>query len=154
NPDEISIHGRVQDPGGKPVPDADVFLTRPYWDDRASREALARTHTDATGAFSFSYVKSDPRFRVDVERPELWRHVTVVAFAAGYGPGWQDRSDVSADQEAVLSLAAELPLRGRVLDLEGRPVAGVRVRVNSVQAFEPENLDPWLASLQRGVKAP
>src|SRR5262249_52747504 len=134
DPDRIAIHGRVLDPAGRPVAGAEVDLTRWHWSDRVAREPLARTQSDDRGAFILSYQKSDPRFRVDVERSEMWRRVTVVAFAEGFGPGWQDRAEVPAEEEALLQLVEDLPLRGRVIDLEGRPVAGVEVTASGILA--------------------
>ncbi len=150
DPDQVEIRGRVLDPGGRTVADAEVYVTRWHWDERFSREPLAKTRTDPEGRFVVSYRKSDPRFKVDVERQELWRHVLVSAFAPGFGPGWQQRAYVPEEQEAVLSLVKDLPLRGRVIDLEGRPVAGVQVTVSDLAAAEEEELDAWLRSLQSG----
>src|SRR5262245_23437916 len=143
--DLVNVTGHVRDAAGKPVAGAEVLLSRWYWDDHLPREALASGRSDARGEFALSYSKSDPRFLVDVERPDMWRHVIVSAFAPGSGPGWQALDQLPAGERVVLTLVPDAPLRGRLLDLEGQPVAGVKVRVSSVRAFEGETLDRFLA---------
>ncbi len=109
--DRIEIRGRVLDPDGRPVAGAEVYLTRPYFRGRSVQAALARTRSDAEGRFVTSYSRSDPRFAGDVFYAEMWRRVKVVAFAPGLGPGWVERVDVPPEQEAVLSLVKDVPLK-------------------------------------------
>ena len=44
----------------------------------------------------------------------------------------------------------DTPINGRLVDLEGKPLAGVSVRVENIMAAKNEDLDPWLAALERG----
>jgi hypothetical protein len=71
--------------------------------------------------------------------------VQVVAAAKGYGPAW---ASVGADgNDLVLRLAADdVPVRGRVLDLQGRPVAGASVRVGRVTVGGDEHQSLWQPS--------
>ena len=48
---------------------------------------------------------------------------------------------------------ADVPINGRIVDLEGRPVAGVSVRVLSVMKPKLGNLTPWLEAVERGEPA-
>ena len=51
----------------------------------------------------------------------------VAAVAAGYGPDWVALKEPGA--ELTLRLVKDdVPIKGRVLDLEGRPIAGATVR--------------------------
>ncbi len=44
----------------------------------------------------------------------------------------------------------EVPITGRVIDLEGHPVAGVKVRVGGVTRAKGGDLTPWLEAVRRG----
>jgi hypothetical protein len=64
------------------------------------------------------------------EKP--WRHVQVVAAAKGYAPEWATLLSVDR-QELTLRLAKDdVTVKGRVLDQEGRAVAGAAIRVARV----------------------
>jgi protocatechuate 3,4-dioxygenase beta subunit len=68
----------------------------------------------------------------------------VVATAPGYFPGWATgREDV-----ALRLTRADAKVAGRVVTLEGRPVAGATVRVTSVVAPVAGTLDPWLEAVR------
>ena len=43
-----------------------------------------------------------------------------------------------------------MPITGRVLNLEGQPVAGVAVKVEHVYAPNDDNLTPWLEGVKKG----
>src|SRR5262249_11026901 len=81
------------------------------------------------GCFHVSFAKAeiDDTVNCGLERP--WRHCEIVAAAKGYGPGWSHTYDLYK-QELTLRLAKDdIPIEGRVIDLQGRPVAGAAVRV-------------------------
>lgn len=44
----------------------------------------------------------------------------------------------------------EMPITGRILDLEGRPIAGVKVRVSGITKSKSGDLSPWLEAVRRG----
>src|SRR5262249_42887721 len=103
------LTGRVLDVAGKPVAGAKVTLWTDVGKVRAVRE---------TGA--------DGRFRIPVGEGPLDRGPKLIVQAKGRGADW---IDVSAGPAGELSfrLGEEVPIRGQVLDLEGRPVVGARV---------------------------
>ncbi len=152
--DVVAVDGRVVDPEGKPAEGVEVFLTRMMWDARRRVEPFASGRSDARGEFRFEYRKSDERFGVDVERPEMWKYVTVWARAKGLGTAWLELHDWKPGEWIELRLVPETALTGRILDVEGRPVAGVRARVISVFAFEPERLDVLLAKPSARAQLP
>jgi hypothetical protein len=47
----------------------------------------------------------------------------------------------------------DVPITGRIVDLEGRPIAGVSVRVLAVTRAKGGNLTPWLEAVERGEPA-
>jgi hypothetical protein len=62
--------------------------------------------------------------------PNPWRHAVIVAAARGYGAAWVS---VVQQGEMVLRLVKDdVPVKGRVRDLQGRPVAGATVGVKNI----------------------
>jgi hypothetical protein len=51
-------------------------------------------------------------------------------------------------RDVVVKLVKDVSLRGRVLDLEGRPIRGVGVRVLYVSAADGEDLGPWVKHMR------
>lgn len=144
DPDVVTVSGRVLDPDGKPLAGAEMFLTRLYYDERYPKDPLAVGKSDEQGAFTLTYKKSDRRFRLAAERPEMWRHVTVSAFVPGFGPDWEYLATWPQGKALELQVVRDAPFEGRLLDLEGRPIAGVRVSMTSIGATESGSLDDFL----------
>src|SRR5581483_7395772 len=125
---QTTVRGRVLDPDGKPIAGAKVYLL--YWNfpgrplGKAPPKVWAETGPD--GRFSFTVAPRD--------LGELY--VT----AAGYGPGWvikpanlQETWPIEENQEIRLA-RDDVPVHGRLLDLQGQPVAGATIRVFTLQA--------------------
>jgi len=144
DPDIVTVSGRVLDPDGMPLAGAELFLTRLMYDERLPKDPLAVGKSDEEGAFTLTYRKSDRRFKLAAERPEMWRHVTVSAFVPGFGPDWEYLATWPQEKALKLQVVRDAPFEGRLLDLEGRPIAGVRVSVASVGATESGSLDDFL----------
>src|SRR5262249_47170784 len=73
--------------------------------------------------------------------------VQVVATAEGYGPAFSDPS--VRDGAKVLKLVKDdVPIRGRVLDIQGRPVAGAAGQVVGILWHPSGKLDEWLDRLK------
>ncbi|HKB37853.1 MAG TPA: carboxypeptidase-like regulatory domain-containing protein, partial [Gemmataceae bacterium] len=63
----------------------------------------------------------------------------LIATAEGYAPDWHYVNNPAGKVERTLRLAEDVPIRGRVLDLNGKPVAGATLRVEQVSAYaDPE----------------
>src|SRR5207248_2600320 len=81
-----------------------------------------------------------------------WDEVMVVAAADGYGLGFPvfERGKRFSQTELTVRLAKDdAPITGRILDLQGKPVAGATVRVH--EFFWPakgDDLTAWLADLK------
>ncbi|QJW99923.1 sigma-70 family RNA polymerase sigma factor [Frigoriglobus tundricola] len=106
---ERTIRGKVVDPNGKPAAGAEVFLFR---DEHDRPERLGVTGADGTFAFRTS-------------RDGLGASVGARAEGAGVGFVRLDRP--SSIEAVELRLVADEAIRGRVIDTEGKPVAGARV---------------------------
>jgi RNA polymerase sigma factor (sigma-70 family) len=121
----MTVTGRVLAPDGKPVAGARVavlsYSLGSYFTEQGPAAAdvrLGHTWTDADG-----------RFTLEVRRTSSARDyaVAVIASAAGHGLGWQGLHPDAARPEAVIRLRPEQALRGRVIDLQGAPAAGVKL---------------------------
>lgn len=146
---KIVIHGQVVDPDGKPFAGAKVQIARWYWDRDLEQIALANATSGPDGRFTVAYRKS--QFKVDLQRPDMWKEVSIVATAPGFGPDWIERDKLKPGEEPKLQLVRDdVPITGRVIDLEGNPVAGVRIRPETLLAFGKEGVDQFLEAVRRG----
>jgi RNA polymerase sigma factor (sigma-70 family) len=145
--------GRVLDPDGKPVAGALVYV-RPYaeprWSDNDPMAARQKGRVASTGA--------DGRFHFELDKGASdgsywravigWHKAQIAAAAPGFAPAWVEAGDMVKRGEVALSLVRDdVPVRGRVVDSQGRPVAGVVVRIRAI--WEVNNgidLDAMLAS--------
>jgi RNA polymerase sigma factor (sigma-70 family) len=131
----IEIKGRVLDTEGKPLAGARVFLLPKQHPTKPDRPV--RATTDQQGRFRFPVRAADfgPQDQV-----------VLAAAAKGFGLDWIDVDAKSKSEEITLRLVADdVPITGRVLDLEGRPVAGVTVDVMRVaRTPEGQTLAKWV----------
>ncbi len=147
----IAVKGRVLDPDGKPVAGAKLYLGHYGPNDKVAVSERARS--DADGRFQFRFPKSqlskaqvvwrdpwedpwdDPLERVKLMQ---WRGGDrvgqVMAVASGLGCDWVRLDPKAATHELTLWLVKDVPVSGQIVDSEGKPVAGARLRVGNVQA--------------------
>ncbi len=125
----IDLQGRVLDPDGKPVAGARLLLSS--WSEDKDDPKVSATARD------------DGRFHLSVPGGEIRRGAKLVALARNLGPDWVwiDGSK-SADNITLRLVPDDIPIAGRVLDLEGQPVSGASVRISWVDEVD---LKPWLA---------
>ncbi len=128
------------------------------------------TVSDADGRFHFELDKSASDF--PYRDFPVWHGAQIAAVAPGYGPAWVEAGSLLKGGEATSQLEVlstnvtlklgsllkggeatlqlvrdDVPIRGRVLDLQGRPVAGVTVRATGIQAVrDGADKDAMLAS--------
>src|SRR5262249_21144390 len=124
------IAGRVVDSDGKPVKGAKVYIL--YYTPKAL-PIPDRATTDADGRFKFTLKASDfdPTYSTTP-----WRGAFVVAKSDGYGVGWAqtDTKDDSWSSKLSIQLPKDAPpLTGRFVNLEGKPIPGVKARLIGVQ---------------------
>jgi hypothetical protein len=143
----------VLDPDGKPVAGAGVYV-RHYaeirWgmlDPMAARQKGRVAATDADGRFHFELDKgaSDGSYYSAVTG---WHKAQIAVAAPGFAPAWVEAGDMVKRGELALRLVRDdVPVRGRVLDSQGRPVAGVIVRIRAIwEVNDGVDLDAMLAS--------
>jgi RNA polymerase sigma factor (sigma-70 family) len=121
----VEVRGRVLDPDGKPVTGARlVFIYASV--EKAPEKVWATSAAD--GAFQFSL----PRGIEDAAwSGSAWDQTYAVAAAEGYGFAWARVRPETAGDLTLRLVRDDLPLRGRVVDLQGKPVAGATVRIDN-----------------------
>ena len=147
--ESVKVVGRVVDPEGKPVLGATVRL-------QPSPTSLPRDpEPTSTSGPDGRFSVRGPRFAFQGEShwgPQL------VATAPGFGPGRLAVGHVveSPAEVTVQLVADDLPIEGRVVDLEGRPVAGASIRVSDVfVTSSTADLSKWLdKARQYGTRGP
>jgi beta-lactamase regulating signal transducer with metallopeptidase domain/protocatechuate 3,4-dioxygenase beta subunit len=119
--------GRVLDPDGKPLPGAKVFLVETAREGWKHRE---RATSGPEGRFRFTVARSEfDRSR----KTEPWTSVLVAATAEACGPVWESAGRPAQAASLTLRLAPDdVPIKGRVIDLEGRPVPGVTITLGTL----------------------
>jgi RNA polymerase sigma factor (sigma-70 family) len=142
----MPVRGRVLGPDGKPVAGANVYLLKwapPPWVRQTPHQRPPKVwaRTGADGRFSFTAAYRD--------LGELF--VT----GQGYGPGWvikphNLRETWPIEDNQLVRLARDdVDVRGRLLDLQGRPVAGATVRVFDLKASPDGSLDKFIRAIKR-----
>ncbi len=148
NTDVVTLRGQVLRPDGKPAAGAGVSLRRNYWTKSVKWLPVAVATADANGNFALSY---RPAQFADNLGSDV-KYATVAAQAEGFGLQWAELRDVEGPQPLVIKLVPEVPIHGRVIDLEGKPVAGVNVRLLHVrEPKDGQNLSPWLETIKSGA---
>ncbi len=147
----IEVRGRVVDPSGKPLAGAGVALTVPSEAGRgeSTTTAVARTTSGADGLFRLEV--SSARLDDPAADPG-WRRAEVVATADGFGFAWTSLAKAREGEVTLRLVPDAIPLHGRVLDLEGRPVAGARVAVSRVATPKGGDLTAYLNTVRDGTE--
>jgi hypothetical protein len=150
--EQVEVGGRVLDPDGRPLAGAKVSFFRP--DDAhpgeeprpivaGDRDVRATSGPD--GRFRFLVAAAD---FAGIEAAYPLTQPTLSAVAEGYGPGWAACRSPAWASDVTLKLAKDdIPIDGRVLGLEGRPVAGATVRILGVLGTLNDDLGPVVKAL-------
>src|SRR5262249_28533178 len=106
-----------------------------------------RATTDARGRFAFTLTRADVPLSADTVGADPLRDGHVVVKAEGFTIAWARAARSEADF-AFRVRHAGAPREGGILDVEGRPIAGLRVRVLSVAAPARGDLSDFLKALE------
>lgn len=141
------VRGTVIDESGKTIANAEVFAVlnsreRNTW--TRQNQVVAKTKTDRIGQFEIEVPRHD-----DMTLGNQYRtthSISLLATASRFGPDTFDEVDqAKPEDEITLELVKDtVPLEGRVVNLEGRPLAGVELRVRSITTTAAD-LDAWIA---------
>ena len=131
------INGRVLGPDGKPVAGACLFLR--------ANSIRKKMQTNKDGRFRFPVRPADFGAQGKGE---------LIATAEGLGLDWIDVNAKGESEDITLQLVADdAPILGRVLDLEGKPIADVTVEVCSVsKRADGKDLTDFVGKLEKYLK--
>lgn len=132
----LEIKGRVLDPDEQPVAGARLFLLADATRKKAG--AIVRTRTDKEGRFHFTAKPTD--FDSNGK-------TTLAVTANGFGPDWVEVTTINKNAITLRLVKDDVPIRGRILDLEGKPVPNAKVRVLDLYQTD---LHEWLKEQKRG----
>ena len=140
-PTTIKLGGRVLDPDGQPHPGARLWLAFQGNDwTWSTRLPQVRATAGRDGRFDMTVSDNDPEvsraLRMTSGMPDGFGAIHIVATAEGFGPAWTSLAGARGDVELRL-VKDDVPVEGRLVSLEGRPLAGVEVRILRVE--DPSN---------------
>ncbi len=138
-----TINGLVIGPDDKPLPGAKLIVPK-----KSITEAItnAQALTELAGTAG-----PDGRFSLRLTPPGQGARFYVIAHAAGFGVDWVDLSEVKPSNEITFRLLKDVPITGRVVSTEGKPVAGVTVSAASIYVPKNESLDDYLSGWMRDL---
>jgi RNA polymerase sigma factor (sigma-70 family) len=148
---EKTFGGQVVGPDGKPVAGAKLYTL--YYTPKIL-PIPARGTSDADGKFRFAVEKKSFDSSLS-QRP--WDETIVVAAADGYGLGAPKFEPGRMPGESGWSIRLakdDVPITGRILDLQGRPVAGATVSVHNLYwPTKGDDLTAWVTQLKTTKEA-
>lgn len=152
------FNGKVIGADGKPLSGARVFIVPFHGDNKEAGPIRART--DADGRFAFD--AADMTYTALDNLPAR-REGLVIAAADGHAPDWfhswghATGSGLHTHWDPVkgaplnLQLAKDdVPIRGRILDPEGRPLGDARVKLTRLQIPKGRDLNAYLDVVTKG----
>jgi len=137
-----SIHGTVKDESGTPIKGARVQLGEWY----GAKDRQHRTHTDKTGSFEFNYLdvgNTGPSYEFvegQGKKPIRRRFENVTVSAKDFAPASIKAFFKEKQLHLEFVLTEGSPVYGRVVDTEGNPVAGARVRADEWRYPRPDSI--------------
>jgi protocatechuate 3,4-dioxygenase beta subunit len=135
----IEASGKVVDPDGKPVAGAKLYLAKPTLNGPVPSQQAT---SGPDGRFRFAVPQSAPPKGAAEESA-----FQVMAIAKGYGCDWVKIGP--AREELTLRLVKDVPIRGRILDPDGRPVKGAKLTVMGLSTFKGDDLGKYLETVRK-----
>ncbi|MDG3008430.1 sigma-70 family RNA polymerase sigma factor [Paludisphaera mucosa] len=145
------VDGVVLGPDGRPFAGAKVYFDVPD-DARAGEEPRARKAAEVAasgpdGRFRF---RAEADAWAGVDRASPLSRPTVSALADGFGPAWVSCQSPSSASNVELRLVEDdVPISGKLLDAEGRPVPDAEVRVLGLRAVRGDDLGAFVRAFER-----
>jgi RNA polymerase sigma factor (sigma-70 family) len=139
----LTYQGRVLGPDGKPAAGAALSIVA-AGSLHEPADPVFKTKADANGAFHFTLPKAEMDKAVALTP---WATVTILATAGGLGLDWVELRK-PPDEDLTFKLVDDsVPISGRILDLQGRPIAGAKITRGRIKAEGAAGIDPYLKLL-------
>ncbi|MDA7527433.1 M56 family metallopeptidase [bacterium] len=145
------FNGLVTGPDGKPFKGAEIYIVPMNASPDFLEPVRVRAVTDVNGRFKF---EAPDMTIVDLDGFRTRKRCTVIATADGYGPDWRGvaggwrswsiRNLIKGTNLSLQLVSDDVPLRGRLLDADGQPLAAARVRLEELLIPKQEDLDVQL----------
>ncbi len=157
----VQVSGVVLKPDGSPAKGATVRAASTIWAEGVGfidymekdfQIPMTVTTTDDHGRFTIS-INTQPLGNAISLDPAWIKRVKMTSIAAsvdGFGAAWGFYDGGDSSEPVTLQLGVDIPIKGRVIDLEGRPVAGTSVIVSKLRLSKGEDLTKWLSSIKAG----
>jgi RNA polymerase sigma factor (sigma-70 family) len=126
------LRGRVTGPDGKPVAGAKLYAVK-----RGGAERVALATSAADGTFRLARPTAADGFVA-----------MLLAHKDGFGHAWHELDEDGTAGVIEMKLSADNRITGRVIDTEGKPVAGARVFPQRITAPKAGNLDAILGAMK------
>jgi RNA polymerase sigma factor (sigma-70 family) len=137
-PGSVTFSGRVVGPDGRPVTGAKVYSTSEWASVDRQTSSPERATTGPDGRFSFSVVED-----------KSGSSTIIAASAPNLGVSWiKVRPDGKRDDLTIQLVPDDEPIHGEIVDRQGQPVAGARLRVEKINAAPGEDLTDWLTAVK------
>jgi len=140
--DSIAVRGLVLGPDGKPFSGAKLYLNHSQPKEKGFAE---RATSGADGRFDFTIAKSELGKANTTNAPPH-----VMAAAKGHGCDWATVGADGKTGDLTLRLVKDVPISGRILDPDGKPVVGAKIKVTGVSAPKGDDLGGYLEAVSKG----
>ena len=127
----VELRGKVVDDRGRPIANAEVAWVE---DEQQFNSDIPKTHSDSQGLFHFAHARAGK--------------LAVLAKAKGRSPGLVTVKARQTTTPIELRLEPGRVLQGRVVDLQGKPIEGAFVNVDTWRGYRC--LGVFLLSAQDG----
>ncbi len=134
---DVEIQGRVLGPDGKPKAGAKLRLVGPL-----NPVEQAEFLVESGKVRQLGVSASDGRFTIAV--PKKPENQYLVAQTDGFGIDFFYLDSRKLEKMVEFRLMRDHAIRGRVVNTEGKPIAGVRVAVNQLNVYPDNSLDSFL----------
>lgn len=154
----VIVRGIVLLPDGSPAVDATVQASARVWDIPMSilqpdyRPSVVSAKTDKKGRFEIEIAKQPygDLSRHSERWQNIWQETVIAASLPGYGGQWVKYKNIPDTSKASLKLVEDRPINGRVIDVEGHPIVGLKIQIGGPRKNDDEDLSEWIEAAKAG----
>lgn len=152
----LKFIGRVLKPDGSYAAGATVRLAPPIEFDRLLKELhrpriaeFEETTTDHEGRFEIEANPDMINTIYELQLPAARKHpLRLGAYLEGFGGAWLYSDEAAYGEQISIRLVEDHLIRGRIVNLEGRPLPKTTIKIASVEGTQTEDLSPWFDAVQ------